>query len=331
MKVLSLNQLKKLIDIDRLIIDLEEGYVLYSQGQVEVPPVGFLNFKDPPGDVHIKYGYIKGDSVYVIKIASGFYNNPQLGISYSDGLLLVFSQQTGKLESILLDECYLTDVRTAVGGAIAAKYLAPSKISSIGIVGTGVQAKMQLQMLQYVVDCNNCIIWGRNHEKVEILVNDINKDRDFWSEELKVEATTDMDYLTGKCNLIVTTTPAKSPLIMADQVRPGTHITAMGSDDKGKQELDAGILAKADVLVADSKAQCIQYGEMSHGVKNGLISEDTVLEIGNVIDDGSLGRNNDDQITIADQTGVAVQDIQIAKMVNTLLNKKQVSGNNNNN
>ncbi len=319
MEILNLNQLKKLIDIGQLIADLEEGYVLYSEGQVEVPPVGFLNFKDPPGEVHIKYGYIKEDSVYVVKIASGFYNNPNLGISASDGLLLVFSQQTGKLESILLDECYLTDIRTAVGGAIAAKYLAPSNISAMGIVGTGVQARMQLQMLQHVVDCNHCIIWGRNSEKIEAMVNDIRQAPDFWSKELTIEATTDMNYLTGNCNLIVTTTPAKAPLIMADQVRPGTHITAMGSDDQGKQELDTALLEKADILVADSRAQCIQYGEMSHGVKSGVIGEENIIEMGNVISDISLGRKNDNQITIADQTGVAVQDIQIAKMVNRLL------------
>jgi ornithine cyclodeaminase len=319
MEILNLNQLKKLIDIGQLIADLEEGYVLYSEGQVEVPPVGFLNFKDPPGEVHIKYGYIKEDSVYVVKIASGFYNNPKLGISATDGLLLVFSQQTGKLESILLDECYLTDIRTAVGGAIAAKYLAPSNISAMGIVGTGVQARMQLQMLQHVVDCNHCIIWGRNSEKIETMVNELRQAPDFWSKELTLEATTDINYLTGNCNLIVTTTPAKAPLIMADQVRPGTHITAMGSDDQGKQELDTALLEKADILVADSRAQCIQYGEMSHGVKSGVIGEDNIIEMGNVISDISLGRKNDNQITIADQTGVAVQDIQIAKMVNRLL------------
>jgi len=153
------------------------------------------------------------------------------------------------------------------------------------------------------------------------MVNDIKQDSDFWSKELIIEATTDMDYLTSNCNLIVTTTPAKAPLIMADQVRPGTHITAMGSDDQGKQELDAALLGKADVLVADSRAQCTQYGEMSHAVNSGLISENDIIELGNVINDKSLGRKNDDQITIADQTGVAVQDIQIAKMVNYLLKK----------
>jgi len=184
-----------------------------------------------------------------------------------------------------------------------------------------VQARMQLQILQHVVDCNNCIIWGRNPEKIDVMMNEIKLNEDFWDKELIIEATTDINYLTNNCNLIVTTTSAKSPLIMSDQVRPGTHITAMGSDDKGKQELDADLLKKADVLVADSRVQCSQYGEISHAVNNGLISENDFLELGSVINNNSLGRKNDNQITIADQTGVAVQDIQIAKMVNSLLKK----------
>jgi len=157
------------------------------------------------------------------------------------------------------------------------------------------------------------------------LAEEIRQDASFWPGKLEIEATSDMDYLTDNCNLIVTTTPAKSPLIMAHQIKPGTHITAMGSDDKGKQELDAALLVKADILVADSKAQCIQYGEMSHGVKNGLIQESEILEMGDLIKDKSLQRTDDAQITIADQTGVAVQDIQIAKMVNTLLKKSKAN------
>ena len=314
MQILKLSQIKGLIDVPELITELEEGYALYSEGKVEVPPVGFLHFQDPLGDVHIKYGYIKGDRVYVIKMASGFHN-PELGITASDGLLLVFSQQTGKLESILLDECYLTDVRTAVGGAVAAKHLAPRKVTGIGIVGTGVQARMQLEMLQHTVDCDRVIVWGRNQEHVDRLVADIRQDATFWPTEFELNGTTDMDYLTSNSNLIVTTTAAKAPLIRAEQVRPGTHITAMGSDDDGKQELDARLLQKADLVVADSRSQCVRFGEIAHAVKQQLIEERDILELGEVIRDPALARTSEEQITVADQTGVAVQDIQIAKMV----------------
>ncbi len=314
MQILGLSQIKELIDVPELITELEEGYALYAEGKVEVPPVGFLHFEDPPGDVHIKYGYIKGDRVYVLKMASGFHN-PELGITVSDGLLLVFSQQTGKLESILLDECYLTDVRTAVGGAVAAKHLAPREVTGIGIVGTGVQARMQLQMLQHTVDCDRVIVWGRNPERVDRLVADIRQEATFWPTEFELTGTTDMDYLTSNSNLIVTTTAAKAPLIHAEQIRPGTHITAMGSDDDGKQELDARLLQKADLVVADSRSQCLAYGEISHAVKQRLIEESDILELGEVIRDPALARTGEEQITVADQTGVAVQDIQIAKMV----------------
>ena len=318
-KIVSLAQIKKSLNFSDLITDLEHGYKMYSDGNVEVPPVGFLHFDDPPGDVHLKYGYIKNDDIYVVKIASGFYNNHELGISSSDGLILVFSQKTGVLQSILLDECYLTDIRTAVGGAVVAKYLAPSKVSKIGIVGTGVQARLQLQMLQYVVDCNQFVIWGRNQEKIDLLIKDVKSQVGFWPNEFEIEGTTDMNYLTAQCNLIVTTTGATAPLIDADQISPGTHITAMGSDDFGKMELDAKLLQKADLLVADSISQCVHHGEMLQGIKNNYIKEEDILELGNVISNPKLGRTDDKQITIADQTGVAVQDIQIAKMVNKLM------------
>ena len=318
-KIVSLDQIKKSLNFSDLITDLEHGYKMYSDGNVEVPPVGFLHFDDPPGDVHLKYGYIKNDDIYVVKIASGFYNNHELGISSSDGLILVFSQKTGVLQSILLDECYLTDIRTAVGGAVVAKYLAPSKVSKIGIVGTGVQAQLQLQMLQYVVDCNQFVIWGRNQEKIDLLIKDVKSQVGFWPNEFEIEGTTDMNYLTAQCNLIVTTTGATAPLIDADQISLGTHITAMGSDDFGKMELDAKLLQKADLLVADSISQCVHHGEMLQGIKNNYIKEEDILELGNVISNPKLGRTDDKQITIADQTGVAVQDIQIAKMVNKLM------------
>jgi ornithine cyclodeaminase len=317
MQILRLSQIKESIDIPELITELEEGYALYSEGKVEVPPVGFLHFQDPPGDVHIKYGYIRGDPVYVIKMASGFHD-PESGRTASDGLLLVFSQQTGNLESILLDECYLTDVRTAVGGAVAAKHLAPREVIGIGIVGTGVQARMQLEMLPHAVDCDRVIVWGRNEERVDRLIDGIREEATFWPTEFQLSGTTDMDDLTSICNLIVTTTAARAPLIHAEQIGPGTHITAMGADDEGKQELDPRLLQKADLVVADSKPQCLLYGEISHAVKQRMIQDKDILELGEVTRDPTLGRTSEEQITVVDLTGVAVQDIQIAKMVSRL-------------
>ena len=313
--VLELDEIKRLLDAPQLIQEIETGFVLYSEGKVNVPPVGFLHFEDPPGDVHIKYGFVSGGDYYVLKMASGFYDNPELGLPVADGVILVFSQKTGELKLILLDKCWLTDMRTAAAGAVAAKHLAAQTIHHIGIVGTGVQARMQLEMLRTVVDCKSCFIWGRDPAKVQKMIEDLRASESIQAWGLDIQAAETMDDLVSQCNLIVTTTSAKSPLILADQVKKGTHITAMGSDESDKQELEAALLAKADLVVADSVSQCSQYGECLHAIRGGLIEEGSILELGQVIKNPATGRTSEDQITVADLTGVAIQDIQIAKMV----------------
>ena len=318
-KVLELDEIKRLIDVPLLIREIEAGFVLYSEGKVVVPPVGFLHFDQPPGDVHIKYGFVKNDDVYVLKMASGFYNNADLGLPVADGLILVFSQQTGHIELILHDEAWLTDMRTAAAGAVAAKYLAPENVRNIGIVGTGVQARMQLELLKDVVDCQSCIVWGRDASKVQNTIEDLLRNESIQAWGLEIRAAAEIDELVSQCNLIVTTTSARQALIKADQVIEGTHITAMGSDDHGKQELEAELLARADCVVADSISQCVDHGECFHAVEQQLIDADSILELGDVIKNSDLGRTSEEQITIADLTGVAIQDIQIAKMVNRVL------------
>lgn len=324
--ILKLDEIKRLIEPSRLLREIEAGFVLYSEGRVVVPPVGFLHFDQPPGDVHIKYGFVTGDDFYVLKMASGFYDNPSLGLPVSDGVILVFSQKTGRPELILLDECWLTDMRTAAAGAVAARHLAPGVVRHIGIVGTGVQARMQLEMLKDVVDCSSCIVWGRDSNKAQQMIEDLQNSKVIRDWGLGMRVAADLDELMTQCNLIVTTTSAREPLIRADQVRKGTHITAMGSDDHGKQELDAGLLGRADRVVADSISQCVDHGECFHAVQSGLIEENSILELGNVIKNPEIGRTNDDQITVADLTGVAIQDIQIAKMVDAVLHSGRHQG-----
>ena len=131
----TLEQIKHVVAGMNFSAQIEQGFIAYSNGDVVVPPVGELIFEDPPGDTHIKYGYIKGDDSYVIKIASGFYQNVKIDLPSSSGLMLVFSQKTGVLETILLDEGFLTNVRTAVAGEIVAKYMAPERVSAIGVYG----------------------------------------------------------------------------------------------------------------------------------------------------------------------------------------------------
>jgi ornithine cyclodeaminase len=130
-----------------------------------------------------------------------------------------------------------------------------------------------------------------------------------------MEVAKDLAQLTADCNLIVTTTSSAKPLLFAHQIRPGTHITAVGADDVGKQEIDPEIFAKADKVIVDSQSQCIELGDVSYAVKRGLIEKERLIELGNVIMNSSLGRTSESEITVADLTGVAIQDLQIAATI----------------
>lgn len=307
-KIFTLDQIKKVVNEQEIIRSIEEGFKLLAEGKVVLAPVSQLDLTNPSGMIHIKYGYIKNDEVYVIKIGSYIPENAKNNMPTINASLLIFNKQTGSLEAILLDEGYLTNVRTAAAGAVVAKYLAPTKVKRIGILGTGLQARLQLEYLKSVIDSREVTVWGRNQQSLAKYAEDLTQ------KGYKVKTTQASSELTKNCNLIVTTTSAREPLITLEQVIPGTHITAMGADAKGKQELDPLILQKADIVVADNKSQCIDHGEISHAVEKGILKDDNIIELGEFILNNRK-RDNDSQITIADLTGVAIQDIQIAKQV----------------
>lgn len=307
MRIIEFEEMQAVLAEVDLLPAIEEGFVAYSAGKAVVPPVGELTFAEPPGEVHIKYGYLKGEQYYVIKIASGFYENPALGLPSGEGVMLLFEQRTGRPVALLNDHGYLTDLRTAVAGAIAARYLAPAEVSCMGVLGTGVQARLQVRHLATVTPCRDVVVWGRRSEAVEKYQADMEK------LGYRVEGAASPAEVAARSNLIVTTTASRRPLLEAADVRPGTHLTAMGSDTVGKQELAADILAQARVVV-DSRSQCVERGEAAHALEAGLISADSLTELGEVIEQ-QAGRQSEEEITVADLTGVAVQDMQIAKAV----------------
>jgi ornithine cyclodeaminase len=317
LRILKLAQIKTVLEqigpgtIQRAI---EQGFADYSQGKVVVPPVGEMLFENPPGETHIKYGYIRGDDYFVIKIASGFYDNARIGLPTSSGLMLLFSQKTGELISVLLDDSYLTQVRTAIAGAIVADHFAPRQVRCAGIFGAGVQGRMQLQYLRGVRTFERVIVCGLNDDELQSYQSDMA------AEGFRVDTTLDPSVIADRCNLIVTATPSCKPLLAADQVQKGTHITAMGSDTPEKQELDPAILQKADRVIVDSLSQAMHRGEAYHAMKSGAIHRSRLIELGAAILDPTLRRQSDEEITVADLTGVAVQDIQISKAVWQALN-----------
>ena len=307
--------LKALKDID--VVDvIAQGFKALSEEKVVIPPIGEMLFPDVDGELHIKYGAIKGDEDFVVKMATGFFQNPSIGLSPFSGCMMVFSQKTGHISSVLLEEGELTNHRTAAAGAVAAKCLAPKNVSMIGIVGTGVQSRLQALYLQKITDCRNLVVWGRNKDKAELAAVDMQK--------MGYEANV-IENLNDLCKvsqIIVTTTPATSPLLKREMITPGTHITAMGSDTSDKCELSPEILDLADIVAADSIEQAIQRGEISQALKAGKCNKDKLVELGSIIIDPSKGRTNDQQITIADLSGVAIQDIMIAKAVTDKLGSK---------
>jgi ornithine cyclodeaminase len=307
MQIITLDQIKSILPSLDLLPTIEAGFVAYSSGRAVVPPVGELLLDK--GEVHIKYGYIRQDSFYVIKVASGFYDNPQQGLPSSNGLMLLFDQDTGELSCVLLDEGYLTDIRTAAAGAIAAKHLAPDKTKRIGIVGTGVQARLQLTYLKQVTECRDVLVWGRGSNQLRRYQDELH------GCGFDIQTTLDTKQLMNSCDLIVTTTPSQIPLLEAQNLKKGMHITAVGSDTPHKQELEDEILRLADVVVADSISQCLERGEIYQSIRSNSIDRDKIVELGNVISGNIPGRTSSDQITVADLTGVAVQDLAIATAV----------------
>ena len=191
----------------------------------------------------------------------------------------------------------------------SAKYMAPSHRKCIGIVGTGLQARLQLRYLRTITKCRDVIVWGRSADKLELFTKDASL------KEFAITPTTDITELTIRCNLIVTSTASKSALLKLVDILPGTHITAMGADADGKQEIDPALIARADVLVADSVDQCIDHGECGFAVRSKLIEPTKIIALGDVIARRELRRSSDNQFTIADLTGVAIQDIQITKFI----------------
>jgi len=303
--IINKKEIQSIVQHLDVIAAMEKGFIDYSNGKTVVPPVGELIFEKAKGDAHIKYGYIKEDDFFVIKIATGFYDNPKIGLPSSQGMMLVFSQKTGQPIAILLDEGMLTDIRTAAAGALAAKYFAPKKVKAIGIIGTGIQAKLQLEYLKKTVDCNTVWVWGRNEKHVK----EFNA---AMSNDFEINIARSPAEVAQNCNLIVTTTPSEMPLLFAKDIQPGTHITAVGSDTHKKQELESTILQQADLVIADSLPQSKSRGEIFRAAQNGVISESDVVELGTAIQNRNFQRKNEEQISVVDLTGVAVQDIMIA-------------------
>ncbi|WP_455273909.1 ornithine cyclodeaminase family protein [Rhizobium herbae] len=308
MIILSRPEIEVLVDLDSALTAVEAAYIAASEGRATMPPVGYLAFPEKDGDCHIKYGHIAGDPTFVVKVAAGFYGNPSIGLPTSNGVMLAFSAETGVLEAILLDEGLLADMRTGLGGAIATRALCRPDARRVAIIGTGIQARWQIRCLRRAMPGKplTFTVWGRSEDKARETASLLA------DEGIDVGASTDLERLCRDAEIVITTTPSRQPLIRDAWIQPGTHITAIGADAPGKQELDTALVVRAGRRICDSLEQSLDHGEFSAAFRAGDIPAESCVELGAVLGGKGMGRVHPGEITIADLTGIAVQDIAIA-------------------
>jgi ornithine cyclodeaminase len=309
--ILTEKELRKLVplDVDAVSV-VEEAFRALAGGAVVMPPILRLDIKEANGEVDVKTAYVPGLESFAIKISPGFFDNPKIGLPSVNGLMMLLSAKTGLLEAALLDNGYLTDVRTAAAGAVAAKHLSREDSETATIFGAGVQARLQLEALLLVRPIRRARIWARDAAKAEVAVANLKKRLG-----IEVRTFTNPEKAVVGADIIVTTTPSTSPILNADWIKPGQHVTAMGSDAEHKNEIDPKLVGKADCYVADRLSQTRVLGELHHAITAGLAEAGAEFpELGAVIAGKARGRTADGDITFADLTGTGVQDTAIATL-----------------
>jgi ornithine cyclodeaminase len=314
MQTIGIDELRPLLQRTRVIDAVRQALVWQAQGKVQSPLPGQLSFREPPGDCHIKYGHVAGSPHFAIKVATGFYDNPKLGLPSNHGLVLVFDALTGAPTLLLNDDGWLTAWRTAAAAAIAAATLGPAQVTMIGIVGTGLQASLALEWLPDTLGDKPFVIWGRDYAKAVALAG---KASSAGRRALAVER---IDQLLERCNVVVTATPSAAPLFTADQVRPGTHLVAIGADSPGKQELPTELFRGAAFILTDDHSQCLDHGEFGLAVRAKAVADDADIMLGHVLDGTAKATRQPSSITVVDLTGIAAEDIAIAGLFSKLLN-----------
>jgi len=309
-------EIKAKINLRSAIEAVEKALAAYCSGEAVLPGVINLDLPEFQGEVHVKAAYLKGQEYYVVKVASGFYRNPEKGLPVGNGLMLAFLAATGELQAILLDNGYLTELRTAAAGAVAAKYLARKEIRRVAVIGSGMQARFQLKALAEVRNFSQVAVWSRKPENIRKYVEEM---QSYWP-EVDFRPASSAQEAVKEADVIITATPSRQPIVRAEWLSPGAHITAMGSDGPEKQELYPEVLARADRLFCDSLAQCRRLGEAHHALEAGLIRESKISgEIGEIILGLKPGRQSEKEITVADLTGVGVQDAAVASLFLSLV------------
>lgn len=307
MQLYQRDAIEAVVKIDRDALNtVEEAFAALGRGQVVQPPILSMSMEEYNSEVDVKTAHIQNWERFAIKVSTGSFDNPQRGLPSLNGLMMVFSAKTGLVEAVLFDEGYLTAVRTALAGAIAAKYLSRATSRRVTVLGAGEQARLQLEALTLVRDIEHIDVWARRGEEAERYAEEMR------AKGFEVEAHDDVKSACANADIIVTATPAREPLLEASALPEGVHVTAMGSDSPDKRELDEQVLIRADAFVCDTRAQSEHNGELKVFAAQGKEPPFKVFELGRVIAEQQKLRLSEATITVCDLTGTGVQDTAIA-------------------
>ncbi|WP_026621101.1 ornithine cyclodeaminase (plasmid) [Ensifer sp. WSM1721] len=310
MTILTEAELRRIVPLDReAVACVEDAFRALATKAVAMPPILRLDISEHRGEVDVKTAYVPGLDGFAIKISPGFFDNPKIGLPSTNGMMVLLSSRTGLVQALLLDNGYLTDVRTAAAGAVAAKHLSRKDASVAAVFGAGMQARLQLEALTLVRPIREARLWARDAAKAEATAGKLAETLGF-----PVKAASDPKAAVAGADIIVTTTPSEKPILEADWLQPGQHVTAMGSDAEHKNEVDPQVIARG-TYVADSLKQTRRLGELHHAIAAGLVAPDAEFaELGQVIAGLKAGRTRADEISIADLTGTGIQDTAIATL-----------------
>jgi ornithine cyclodeaminase len=302
-----------LIDFPGMIFSAEDAFISQSQG-IASPP-GYINMPIGENFAHYKAGYKLGSTTFAIKYSGGFWGNAKNHLPVDYGYVIVHDAETGKPTVMFCDEGTITDYRTAAAGAVAAKYASNVDATHVGIIGTGVQAHLQLEALLFVrPSIQTVTVWGHTPDHVGAYVTDMKKKLP----QLTYQACSTPKEASSHVDILITATPSRSPIVQSEWISPGTHITAVGACAPYMQEHDPKTLAKATYLFVDSIEKASMDGEIHHGLDAGTITRALITgELGDLIRGTVHGRSSQSDITFVDLVGLGIQDATAAAYLYT--------------
>ncbi|WP_312091245.1 ornithine cyclodeaminase family protein [Aminipila sp.] len=326
--VLSKEDVSKILKMDQVIDVVESVYKAKSDGMTDVWPTVFYDFETGKADLDIKSGYLKSKKLYGHKTVSWFGANAEKDLPTLFGMIAVFNAETGMPMGIT-DSVYITGVRTGAAGALGAKYLARKNSENLLVVGAGNQSAFQISAaLTILPNIKKVQVAALSLSEAEQFVNGIQKrlqdEFHIIAKDITFKATENIEEAVKESDVIITVTPSRKPIIKKDWVQKGTHISCIGSDMEGKQEIESDILSSAVIFVDDMK-HSKEAGEIEIPLKQGVISEENIIgELGDLILNKVNGRTNDEQITIFDATGMAILDIATAELALRVAEKNKL-------